>query len=130
MKRFFISYAHDDPALREAFATHLQVLCAVGIIAKWHDGEIAPGVDWNVTIDRELSAADIIIVRACDFTSCSIAGLAGASQPSPRGRIKMWHGSRLRDGPTLHGREFLSRSFIPDISVLTENVRIRCIGGD
>lgn len=62
MKRVFISYAHEDAAFRDALAVHLQVLCMAGIIEQWHDGQLGPGEDWKATIDREVHAADIVVL--------------------------------------------------------------------
>jgi hypothetical protein len=62
MKRVYISYAHEDAAFRDSLITHLEVLRAAGAIATWHDGRLAPGEDWQATIDRELRAADIVVL--------------------------------------------------------------------
>lgn len=62
MKRVFISYASEDSQFRDAFATHLDILCAARIVKGWHDGKIAPGEDWKTAIDRELDGADIIVL--------------------------------------------------------------------
>ncbi len=62
MMRVFISYAQDDVIFRDALTTHIEVLCSAGIISSWHDGNIAPGEDWKAAIDRELSAADVVVL--------------------------------------------------------------------
>jgi TIR domain len=57
----FLSYVHEDEALRDKLAKHLQVLQREGIIKVWHDRKITPGEDWRNKIDSHLQSADIIL---------------------------------------------------------------------
>jgi subtilisin family serine protease len=58
----FCSYAHEDAKLREQFERSIFHLLNQGLIEVWHDGEIVPGKEWRAEIDRELAAADLIIL--------------------------------------------------------------------
>lgn len=58
----FISYSHQDQALREALETHLATLKRAGHIATWHDRRITPGAVIDKTIDRHLERADLILL--------------------------------------------------------------------
>jgi hypothetical protein len=58
----FFSYVHEDEALRDKLAKHLQVLQRKGIIKVWHDRKITAGEDWKNKIDRHLESANIILL--------------------------------------------------------------------
>jgi TIR domain len=58
----FFSYVHEDEALRDKLAKHLQVLQREGIIKVWHDRKITAGEDWKNKIDRHLESANIILL--------------------------------------------------------------------
>ena len=57
----FLSYAHEDEALRDELAKHLRLLERQGIITAWHDRRISPGGEWAGTIDAHLETAQIIL---------------------------------------------------------------------
>jgi len=66
--RIFVSYAHEDDALRDELMTHLSLLVRQGLIAPWQDRSIRPGDDWESAIDENLEAADIILLLvSADF---------------------------------------------------------------
>jgi len=58
----FCSYAHEDGKLRQQFERSISHLMRERLIEVWHDGEIVPGKEWLAEIDRELAAADVIIL--------------------------------------------------------------------
>jgi internalin A len=58
----FISYSHTDERLRKRLELHLQVLKIQGLIhSTWHDRRIQPGMDWDLRIQDELGAADVVL---------------------------------------------------------------------
>lgn len=61
-KRVFFSYARRDSSLRDALLKQLAPLRRTGILDIWHDQQIAPGEDWKLAIDRQIDAADIILL--------------------------------------------------------------------
>ncbi len=58
----FISYAHEDEALRAELEQHLAALKREGEIRPWHDREIAAGDEWRGQIDDRLESADLILL--------------------------------------------------------------------
>lgn len=60
--RVFISYAHEDRALRAALEKHLSPLRRDGSIEVWVDEKIVPGKPWKEEIQRALEAADIVLL--------------------------------------------------------------------
>ena len=66
--RIFIPYAREDQDLREKLEKQLAILCRQGLIETWHDRRIGAGSEWAGAIDRELEAADIILLLvSADF---------------------------------------------------------------
>ena len=64
----FISYSHNDEALRDDFAKHLKVLQREGIIKAWYDREISAGREWDKEINLKLKRARIILLLiSADF---------------------------------------------------------------
>jgi|GEM_PF-3138663 len=64
--KIFISYAHEDEELQQMLRKHLDILG----LDVWVDREIRPGTEWNADIERELEAADIILLLlSVDFLS-------------------------------------------------------------
>lgn len=60
--RLFISYSHQDERHLKTLNLHLTVLKNLGLIHKvWHDRRIQPGMDWDKTIQDEISRADVVI---------------------------------------------------------------------
>ncbi len=64
----FCSYAHADETWRRKLETHLSLLKRQGLISLWHDRLIAPGTDWDKTIDTHLETASVILLLvSADF---------------------------------------------------------------
>lgn len=59
--RLFISYAHADRALARELYAALAGLRNRGLIVEWIDWDLAPGDEWELTIQRQLSQADLVI---------------------------------------------------------------------
>ena len=60
--RIFISYAHEDVALRERLRVHLSQLERDGLVKAWDDREIPAGSRWADEIDERLESADVILL--------------------------------------------------------------------
>ena len=58
----FVSYAHEDEALKENLSKHLAILKHKNAIALWNDREITAGTNWKDQIDSNLELADIILL--------------------------------------------------------------------
>lgn len=58
----FISYAHEDRAMKNDLLKHLKPLERLNLIRTWHDGEILPGTDWRAAIKEQLESAPIIVL--------------------------------------------------------------------
>src|SRR5215469_1782194 len=58
----FISYAHEDEALKVELEKHLALLRKQGLITVWHDRDISAGTDWVHEINTRLDAAHIILL--------------------------------------------------------------------
>jgi internalin A len=64
----FISFAHEDDALRAELETHLKLLRRLSLLDTWTDRRIAPGADWKGQIDEALERADLIMLLvSADF---------------------------------------------------------------
>jgi hypothetical protein len=60
--KVFCSYAHKDEQLRDALEAHLSLLRREGVATSWSDHDIRAGSDWAGEIDRNLQAANIILL--------------------------------------------------------------------
>lgn len=59
----FISYSKSNVAQRKSLESQLKILGNEGLLDRhWHDRMIDPGDEWDETIQRELSEADVIVV--------------------------------------------------------------------
>ena len=59
----FISYSKSNISERKQLETQLKILMKEGLVSRvWHDRMIDPGDEWDNTIQRELTEADIIII--------------------------------------------------------------------
>lgn len=58
----FYSYAHEDESYRDELKNHLTSLRNQHIISEWHDREMTAGTEWQGEIDKNLKAADIILL--------------------------------------------------------------------
>jgi len=64
----FFSYAPEDEQLRIELEKHLSLLKRDGIINGWSDRRVSPGANLRDEIDRNLDAADIILLLiSADF---------------------------------------------------------------
>ena len=64
----FISYSHEDEALRAEMETHLKLLKRQGLLDLWSDRCILAGSDWQKQIDEGLESADLILLLvSADF---------------------------------------------------------------
>lgn len=67
-KSVFLSYSHKDEKWRDQLETHLKLLQRQNVIRAWTDRKILPGMEWDKEIDRNLNAADIILLLvSADF---------------------------------------------------------------
>jgi pterin-4a-carbinolamine dehydratase len=60
--KLFLSYAHQDEALKNQLLRHLSRLIQTGQVVLWDDNEMLPGVEWKQEIDKHLKTADIIVL--------------------------------------------------------------------
>jgi CHASE2 domain-containing sensor protein len=58
----FISYAHEDDALRQDLEKRLIGLERQGILRRWDDRRIAAGTDWERQINEQLDSAGLILL--------------------------------------------------------------------
>jgi tetratricopeptide (TPR) repeat protein len=64
----FISYSHQDQALRTELEKHLSNLKRQQVITSWYDGNIIPGTEWEPEIMKRLKRAQIILLLvSADF---------------------------------------------------------------
>ncbi len=62
----FISYSHQDQALRQKLDNHLANLKRQNIITSWYDGDITSGTEWQPQIMEHLNNAQIILLLISD----------------------------------------------------------------
>ncbi len=62
----FISYSHQDQALRQKLDNHLSNLKRQKNITSWYDGEITAGTNWRSQIMQHLNSAQIILLLISD----------------------------------------------------------------
>ena len=60
--RVFYSYSHADIRMLERLRKHMAMLRREGLITEWYDREIEAGSEWRQEIERELEAADVILL--------------------------------------------------------------------
>jgi hypothetical protein len=66
--KLFYSYSTKDEELRDQLETHLSMLRRQGIIEEWHFRKIVAGRNFDDDIDKNLDAADIILLLvSADF---------------------------------------------------------------
>jgi len=66
--KVFCSYAHKDELIRGQLDTHLSLLRRQGAISSWHDRMITAGQEWKGEIDKNLMAADVVLLLiSADF---------------------------------------------------------------
>ncbi|QLC22864.1 toll/interleukin-1 receptor domain-containing protein [Parasphingopyxis sp. CP4] len=62
MASVFVSYSHEDEALRDEFEVHLSMLKRDEAISVWHDRRMLPGDAIDDVISSYLSDADIVVL--------------------------------------------------------------------
>lgn len=66
----FISYSHEDKALRDQMEKVLIELKRQGLISTWHDGQILPGQQWEKEILANRDNAEIVLfLVSADFNA-------------------------------------------------------------
>jgi hypothetical protein len=66
--RVFYSYSHADVRMLEKLRKHMAMLRRQGLITESYDREIEAGSEWRQEIERELEAADVILLLvSADF---------------------------------------------------------------
>lgn len=66
--KLFISYSRKDNDLRAELESHLSLLKRQGIVETWTDRALAPGQEWDSTIQAALREADIVLMLvSADF---------------------------------------------------------------
>ena len=58
----FLSYSHQDEALRNELEKHLSILRRQCVVDIWSDHRIGPGEEIGGQIDQHLESADIILL--------------------------------------------------------------------
>lgn len=58
----FVSYAHRDQPLKQAFVDALQPLVACGALTMWQDLQIQPGDQWPAEIRDQLDRSQLVFV--------------------------------------------------------------------
>ncbi|HEV7919957.1 MAG TPA: TIR domain-containing protein, partial [Thermoanaerobaculia bacterium] len=60
--RLFVSYSHRDAKLKDQLVEHLSNLRNQAVITSWEDRQLVPGTDWSAEIQRQLAAADFVLL--------------------------------------------------------------------
>lgn len=73
--RIFFSYSSKDEALRHELEEHLEVLQSNGTLTTWHVHKLEPGADGRAVLEREIEAADIVLLLvSADFLASEYKG--------------------------------------------------------
>lgn len=68
--KVFLSYAHEDEAMKTQLDRHLVMLRRNEKIDVWQDRQIMAGAEWDASILKELAEADIILLLiSVDFNN-------------------------------------------------------------
>ena len=60
--QLFVSYSHQDEALKNELVKHLSPLKRLNLLDDWHDRKISAGDQWDTAIADALRAADIVLL--------------------------------------------------------------------
>lgn len=60
--QLFVSYSHQDEALKDELLKHLSPLKRLNLIEAWHDRKIGAGDKWDTAIADALQSADIVLL--------------------------------------------------------------------
>lgn len=112
----FLSYSHQDEALRNELEKHLSILRRQCVVDIWSDHRIGPGEEIGGQIDQHLESADIILLLvSSDFIDsdyCYDVEMTRAMERHEQGQARVipvilrpcaWHGApfgRLKAIPT------------------------------
>ena len=68
--KVFLSYAHEDEAMKEQLDKNLIMLKRSNQIDVWEDRKITAGMEWDQSITKALAEADIILLLiSTDFNN-------------------------------------------------------------
>lgn len=68
--RVFLSYSHNDEAIKDELVKHLSPLKRLSLIEEWHDRQLKAGEEWDKSISKNLESADIILLLvSIDFVN-------------------------------------------------------------
>lgn len=80
--RVFYSYSHADIKRLERLRKHLAMLRRDGMIAEWHDRDVETGSEWRQEIERELDAADVILLLVSASLNLRPGGTPRPARPN------------------------------------------------
>lgn len=87
----FISYSHQDEALKDELVKHLSPLKRLNLIDDWHDRKIGAGDQWDMAIADALKNADIVLLLvSIDFINsryCYDVEMESALDRERRGEV-------------------------------------------
>lgn len=87
----FISYSHQDEALKDELVKHLSPLKRLDLIDDWHDRKISAGDQWDMAIADALAGADIVLLLvSIDFINsryCYDVEMESALDRERRGEV-------------------------------------------
>ena len=106
--RVFYSYSHADIRMLEKLRKHMAMLRRQGLITEWYDREIEAGSDWRQEIERELEAADVILLLvSADFLASDFC----YEQEMTRAVERAQRGEALLIGVLLHPADWNGSPF-------------------
>lgn len=141
--RLFISYAQQDHSMFQRLEAHLGLLKRQGLVATWHDWQIAPGQNIRQETQRQIDEADaiVLLISADYFASdaCFQIHLERALQRQREQKIHIlpiiirpvdWKNAPFKDLPVLPANGVPVASW-PDpeaaLASITEELRTRFI---
>jgi len=87
----FLSYSHQDEALKDELVKHLSPLKRLNLIDDWHDRKIGAGDQWDTAIADALQSADIVLLLvSIDFINsryCYDVEMESALDRERRGEV-------------------------------------------
>ncbi|MFH0728779.1 MAG: toll/interleukin-1 receptor domain-containing protein [Pseudomonadota bacterium] len=60
-KKVFISYSHQDEALKDLLMLTFRTLESEGYVSAWHDRMILAGQEWDETIQKNLESSNLVL---------------------------------------------------------------------
>ena len=78
----FYSYSHKDKVITQKLRSPFETVKGENVIDTWHDRKISAGREWEQAIDKNLEAADIILLLiSADFRHPIIFGILKYNTP-------------------------------------------------